>query len=351
VAETGFDPAAINDTYSRTITGHIFEAPYIYDHLARPVKIVPRVADGMPEHSDDHRVWTVRLRPGIYFADDPAFKGARRELVAQDYVYTFKRFADPANKPAVAVARSSGDPRPERAARQGLEEQAALRLRHARSKACARSTATRCRSRSAAAPALCIESLAVSDLGAVAREVVEFYGDKIMRAPGGHRAVPAGAVAAFVADRAGAQPRLPRAAWDASPRPTMPKARPSPKQLQGRALPLVDRVEVSIIEEAQPRWLSFLNRRSTSWRCRRSSSPRRCRAASWRPTWPSKGIQGWRFTCSPTSRSSPSSTWNTRWWVATRRDKVALRRAICLAYDVQREIARSTAGRHPARSR
>src|SRR5438045_1929817 len=52
----------------------------------------------MPEHSDDYRVWTVRIRPGIYFADDPAFKGRKRELVAQDYVYTFKRFADPANK-------------------------------------------------------------------------------------------------------------------------------------------------------------------------------------------------------------------------------------------------------------
>ena len=41
------------------------------------------------------------IKPGIYFADDPAFKGKRRELVAQDYVYTLKRFADPANKSPV----------------------------------------------------------------------------------------------------------------------------------------------------------------------------------------------------------------------------------------------------------
>ncbi len=41
--------------------------------------------------------WTVRIQPGIYFADDPVFKGQRRELVAQDYVYAFQRVVDPAN--------------------------------------------------------------------------------------------------------------------------------------------------------------------------------------------------------------------------------------------------------------
>src|SRR5881392_722236 len=101
VAETSLDPAKINDLYSRTLTPHIFEALYTYDHLARPVKIKPLTADGMPQHSEDFRVWTVRIRPGIFFAVDPAFKGKRRELVAQDYVYAWKRFADPANKSPV----------------------------------------------------------------------------------------------------------------------------------------------------------------------------------------------------------------------------------------------------------
>jgi ABC-type transport system substrate-binding protein len=100
-AETGFDPARITDLYSRTITPHIFEGLYGYDHLARPPKIVPLTADGFPEVSKDFRVWTVRIKPGIHFADDPVFKGAKRELVAADYVYAFKRFADPANKSAV----------------------------------------------------------------------------------------------------------------------------------------------------------------------------------------------------------------------------------------------------------
>ncbi|MGS0759496.1 ABC transporter substrate-binding protein, partial [Roseateles sp. GG27B] len=30
-------------------------------------------------------------------------------------------------------------------------------------------------------------------------------------------------------------------------------------KLQGRRMPMIDRVEISIIEENQPRWLSFLN--------------------------------------------------------------------------------------------
>ena len=97
-AESTIDPAKASDLYSRTITPHIFEALYQYDHLARPIKIEPLIADGMPQVSADFRTWTIRIRPGIYFADDPAFKGQRRELVAQDFVYAIKRYADPALK-------------------------------------------------------------------------------------------------------------------------------------------------------------------------------------------------------------------------------------------------------------
>jgi len=37
----------------------------------------------------------MRVKPGIYFADDPVFKGKKRELVAADYVYSWKRLLDP----------------------------------------------------------------------------------------------------------------------------------------------------------------------------------------------------------------------------------------------------------------
>ena len=78
VAETTLDPAKLSDLYSRTLTPHIFEGLYTYDYLARPVKFKPLTADGMPQVSDDFRTWTIKVRPGIYFADDPAFKGKKR---------------------------------------------------------------------------------------------------------------------------------------------------------------------------------------------------------------------------------------------------------------------------------
>src|ERR1700682_654897 len=87
VAETGFDPVQINDVYSSIIISNMFDAPLNYDYLARPSKAKPNTAASLPEVSADGKVWTVRLRPGIYFADDPAFRGKKRELVAQDYVY------------------------------------------------------------------------------------------------------------------------------------------------------------------------------------------------------------------------------------------------------------------------
>ncbi|MFY8084583.1 MAG: ABC transporter substrate-binding protein, partial [Rubrivivax sp.] len=94
--ESSFDPTQTNsDLYSSTVIAQILEAPLAYDYLARPVRLVPQTAAAMPEVSADGRTITVRLQPGIFFADDPAFKGQRRELVAQDYVYAIKRFYDP----------------------------------------------------------------------------------------------------------------------------------------------------------------------------------------------------------------------------------------------------------------
>ncbi len=95
VAETGFDPAAVHDLYSGTIVQAIFETLYTYDYLARPSKVVPLVAEAMPQVTDEGRTYVIKLRKGIYFTPDPAFGAAKRELTADDYVYTLKRLADP----------------------------------------------------------------------------------------------------------------------------------------------------------------------------------------------------------------------------------------------------------------
>ena len=97
-AETGFDPVRVSDLYSNVVNEAIFERLLTYDYLARPAKITPQTAEALPEITDGGRTYVFHLRRGIYFANDPAFKGQRREFVAEDYIYTFKRFADPANR-------------------------------------------------------------------------------------------------------------------------------------------------------------------------------------------------------------------------------------------------------------
>jgi ABC-type transport system substrate-binding protein len=261
VAETSFDPAKINDIYSRTITPHIFEALYQYDHLARPAKIKPLLADGMPVGSADFKTWTVKVRPGIYFADDPAFKGRKREVVAQDFAYVFKRHADPANRSpnwgffeaqlgiaGLAEARKAAldgnKPFDYDAPVEGLEVldryTIRFRLREPRPRV--------------------IEQLVGADLvGVQAREVVEFYGDKIDAHP-----VGTGPFALKQWRRSSLivlekSPDYRGETYDAEPAAGDAEGQALLRRFKGRKLPMIDEVRVSIIEEQQPRWLAFLN--------------------------------------------------------------------------------------------
>jgi ABC-type transport system substrate-binding protein len=260
VAETSLDPARVSDLYSRTITPHIFEGLYCYDHLARPVKFKPLTADGMPQVSNDFRVWTVKVRPGIYFADDPAFKGRKRELVAQDYVYSFKRFADPANlSPAW----------------NGMENDRYLGLTELREAALKSKKpfdydreieGVRALDRYTVQFSLkdprprFIETLAGGDLyGAVAREVVELYRDKVDEHPvgtGPFKLVQWRRSSFIALER---NPDFREMFYDAEPAADDVEGQALLAKFRGRRLPMVDRVEISIIEEEQPRWLSFIN--------------------------------------------------------------------------------------------
>ena len=260
VAETGFDPPRVSDTYSRTVTAHIFDALYDFDHLARPVKLRLRTAAAMPETSADFRTWTIRIRPGILFADDPAFNGRPRELTAQDYVYSFKRFADPAtNSPAWS----------------SLDDWELAGLRELRQRALKDKTPFDYDTEIEGLRALdrhtlqlklgktkprLAESLADNGLlGAVAREVVERYRDTIMEHPvgtGPYRLAKWRRSSQMVLER---NPNFRDERWSAEPAAGDAEGRALLKKLGGRKLPLVDRVEISVVEEAQPRWLSFLN--------------------------------------------------------------------------------------------
>lgn len=260
VAETGFDPAQINDLYSRIVVGHIFEGLYDYDHLARPFKIRPCTAAGMPEVSDDFRTHTVRIKPGTFFQDDPAFKGKPRELIAEDYVYSFKRFFDPRWKSptyaTLAEVRFRGiDVLRQRAMKdktpfdydapiEGLRALDRYTIQFRLEEPLPRF----------------IQTLATRDLyGAVAREVVEAYGDTMMEKPvgtGPFRLAEWRRSSKIVLER---NPTFRDLQYDCEPNADDAEGQALLAKFRGRKLPMIDRVVISIIDEAQPRWLSFLN--------------------------------------------------------------------------------------------
>src|ERR1044072_4836849 len=84
-AETGFDPVRTHDYYSGTILEAIFDTLRTYDYLARPANLGASAAAEMPKVSAVGLTYPLRIREGIYFSDDAAFKGGRRELTAQDF--------------------------------------------------------------------------------------------------------------------------------------------------------------------------------------------------------------------------------------------------------------------------
>jgi oligopeptide transport system substrate-binding protein len=89
------DPHQYNDNPSFEVLISIFEPLYEWDYLQSPPKLSPLTATAPIEFSDGGRRWTMRVKTGIFFTDDPAFKGKPRELVAEDYVYSYKRWLDP----------------------------------------------------------------------------------------------------------------------------------------------------------------------------------------------------------------------------------------------------------------
>jgi ABC-type transport system substrate-binding protein len=258
--ETGFDPVQISDLYSRHVTAHIFEAPLTYDHLARPYRMKPATAAEMPQMSADFSACIVRLRPGIYFADDPAFQGRRRELVAQDYVYSWKRFFDPRWKaPYVAswmLLKFAG-----------LNEYRDEILKTKRPfdydreieglRAIDRYTL---QIRLAEPEPRFLYSLANPDIaGAVAREVVEHYGERIMEHPvgtGAFRLAEWRRSSRIVLER---NPGFRDVRYDHEANADDATGQELARRFRGRRLPMVDRVEISIIEENQPRYLAFIN--------------------------------------------------------------------------------------------
>lgn len=334
-AETGFDPPQVSDLYSHTITAHIFETLLEYDHLARPFLIRPCTAVALPEIADDHRTFTLKIRPGILFHDDPAFKGQPRELTAEDYVYTLKRYYDPATK-------SPGHT--------SLEEQGILGLQALRDAAIQSKKPFDYDQPVDGAQALDRYTLrfrlresrprflyTLTGMEAMAREVVEFYGDKIAEHPIGTGPFRLGEwrrSSMIVMERfTGYRERF----YDATPNPDDTEGQALLARFKGRRIPMLDRVEVAIIEEAQPRWLAFLNgEQDLLERVPADYIPQALVKGELAPHLAKKGIRKYRIAGSDVTMTVFNMEDPVIGGLAPQ--QVALRRAISLGLDIQREI-------------
>ena len=253
--ETGFDPAASSDIYSDSVQRAIFDTLYAFDYLARPYKRVPRTAAAMPEITDGGRTWTIKVKPGIYFSDDPAFKGKKRELTAGDYVYQWKRLIDPrvrspfswylqdkiVGADAVVEAAKKTGRFDYDAPIEGLRtlDRYTLRLQLKEP------------------DYIMLGYMTQTPMAAVAREVIEAYGDASSWA----MANPVGTGPyALKSWRRGAQIVLeanPNYRDETFPDSDDPADRDLVSRMRGKKLPIVGRIEISIIEESNPRLLAF----------------------------------------------------------------------------------------------
>jgi oligopeptide transport system substrate-binding protein len=257
VAETGFDPQPVGDIYSQYVNRAIFDPLFRYDYLARPYKIVPNTAAAMPEISADGKTWTIRIKPGIYFADDPAFKGRKRELTAADYVYSWKRILDPKMRsnnlqvfdgkivgaePIVSAARE-GAPFDYDTPMEGLRAVDRYTLRMKLN-----------------FPSYdLLAELTTSPTAAVAREVIDAYGDENRWT----MANPVGTGPYRLKEwRRGQKIVLeanPGYRNETFPESSAPEDRALVAKMRGKKLPIIGRIEISIIEESNPRLLAFQN--------------------------------------------------------------------------------------------
>ncbi|WP_229262668.1 ABC transporter substrate-binding protein [Duganella radicis] len=214
--ETALDPAVASDIATLSLLENLFDPLLRYDYLARPVKLIPNTLAAMPEVSDDGKTYTFRLRDDVYFTPDAAFKGTKRQVTADDYVYSLKRLYDPALKsPWLYLFDGVADIQP--------VDKLTLRIRL-----------------NAPDPNF-LFYLAMPATSVVAREVMEAYG-----AQAGNHPVGSGPF------RIGS--------WKRSDQIVLLANREfRPTEFQGKRLPILDRIDIKIVEEYQSRVLGFLN--------------------------------------------------------------------------------------------
>ena len=94
------DPAFSQDVAAAACVMVPYECLLEYDYHATPYKLNGSLAEDTPELSQDGRTYTFKIKSGKFFGPDKCFgvsddgKPRRRELTAEDFVYSLKRLAD-----------------------------------------------------------------------------------------------------------------------------------------------------------------------------------------------------------------------------------------------------------------
>lgn len=325
------DPQQWQDTYSNTVGGAIFEAMYEWDYLGRPPAPVPNTAAGAPEVSADGKTWTIRIKAGIYFTDDPAFRGTPRELTASDYVYSIKRYLDPnlrgggdplitnlivGMRPVVDAARKPGAKFDYDAPVAGLRALDAHTLQLV-----------------VTAPEYPVIHTVLATHRAVAREVVEAAGGDIQA-----RAVGTGPYRLAEWKRGSrvvleANPRYRTIAFPGSDDPAHAAMI---ARMKGKALPQIGRVELTVIDEQQTRLLEFDRGNLDIIELRGEGAQRFLPQGKLDPALAARGIV--RQPYATASVRSIYINMEDPVLGGTSKERVALRRALGLAIDVENLI-------------
>ena len=311
-SETGLDPAVASDLATLMLLENLFDPLLGYDYLARPLKLRGNTAAALPQLGDKGLSYTFRIRPGIHFSPDPAFKGKPRELTAFDYVYSLKRLYDPSLKsPWLSLfdGKIAGDA----ALKQAFSYDTSI----AGLQALDRYTL---RIRLSAPDNNFLFYLAMPASAVVAREVIEAY-------PGQAGNHPVGTGPFRLGE------------WQRSDKLVLLANRAGHHSgADGKRLPLLDRVEVKVAEEFQGRVLGFLRGQYDYLeQVPESMTGMVIEGGQLKPALAARGIALSRFPVLQTYYL----------WMNMEdqviggytREKVALRRAIALGYNSPEDIA------------
>lgn len=93
------DPQVAYDEVSHSINANIYDTLLTYDPMLEDYVLQPMIGAELPvfeTHADGTATVTCRIKPGLFFHDDPCFPdGKGPEITSGDFVYAFQRMADP----------------------------------------------------------------------------------------------------------------------------------------------------------------------------------------------------------------------------------------------------------------